>query len=135
VAGVSAAPGQPTLIQCLGEQVQVIAEPGALPPQTMLTCRPVEPGTVPPPPGEVVGETIFRVEASDGENGTLPSSVTIQVTYPPDAGPAAERDRLILGYLDGTEWQPVPEQDAEPADARVRAPADRTGVYALYRQP
>ena len=115
--------------------MQFSAEPDALPAGATLACRPVEPQTVPAPPGPLVGDTIFRLDAAPVEGGKLPGLVTIEVTYPAEAVAPAERARLTLGYLDGSEWKPVPAQDAEPADTRISATVDRPGVYALYRQP
>ena len=65
----------------------------------------------------------------------LPKPIRIQVTYPPDAVPPPERERLTLGFLDGTKWEPLPDQTAEPPTMRISAMTDRTGVFALYVKP
>jgi hypothetical protein len=99
-----------------------------------LVCRQIAPATVPAPPGTIVGETVFRLDASPSEGGALPGPVRLQVTYPPDAVPPAERGRLALAYLDGSAWEPLPDQVADPAASQISAIVDRAGTYALYRQ-
>jgi hypothetical protein len=135
VAAVTTVAGQPTLLRCLDDRVEIEADPGALPAGATLACRRVEPPTVPSPPGPVVAETVFRLDASPVEGGKLPGLVALTVTYPADAIAPADRSRVTLGYLDGPEWKPVPDQDADPPGGRVTAPVDRPGTYALYRRP
>jgi hypothetical protein len=135
-ASVSAVAGRQTLLECLGERVRVTADPDALPPQTLLTCRSADLASgPPPPPGPVVGDIAFRLDASPNASGTLPKPVTIEVEYPDAAVPAAERDRVVLGRLDGSTWAPVPDQAADPDASSISAIVDRAGVYALYRAP
>jgi hypothetical protein len=83
----------------------------------------------------MVDQTAFRVETAPGGTEQLPGPVTLQVTYPPDAVPPVERGRLVLGFLDGSAWAAVPDVVAEPAVMRMSARVNRSGVYALYRQP
>jgi hypothetical protein len=90
---------------------------------------------VPAPPGPAVGGTLFRLDAAPVEGGKLPGLVSVEVTYPAEAVPPADRARLTLGYLDGSEWEPVQAQDADPAGTKVSATVERPGVYALYRRP
>jgi hypothetical protein len=134
-ATVTVAPGRPVLLQCLGTRVQIAADPDALPPQAILTCRPADLGAVLLPPGPVVDEIAFRLDGSPNDAGALPSPVTLQVSYPADAVPVADRGRLVLGFLEGSTWSPVPDQEADLAAGRISATIDRVGVYALYREP
>ena len=119
--------GHPTQLQCLDDRVKIEADAGALPAGATLACRPAAPNTVPAPPGPVVGGAIFRLDAAPVEGGRLPGPATIEVTYPADAVAPADRARVTLGYLDGSEWKPVPAQDADPAAMRVSALVDRPG--------
>jgi hypothetical protein len=100
----------------------------------MLTCRGIDPASVPPVPGALVGDALMRLDVTPPAD-KLPKPVRIQVTYPPDAVPQAERERLTLGYFDGAKWEPLPDQTAEPQSTRIIVMTDHTGVFALYRQP
>lgn len=132
---VTVTPGQPAVLRCLDNRVTVQADPDGLPAQTVLTCRPGAPTGVPEPPGPVVAEIIFRLDVTPSPGQSLPKPVNLQVTYPSGAVPPPDREQLTIGYLDGTEWKPVPEQTNQPSANRVTAMVDRPGVYALYRQP
>lgn len=132
---VTTVAGQPTVLECLDGRVRIAADAGDLPAGAALSCRPVEPGSVPAPPGSIVEGTVFRLDGSATTGSTLPSPATLQVAYPADAVTPADRARLTLGYLDGPTWRSLPDQDADPAEARVSAEIDRPGVYALYRRP
>jgi hypothetical protein len=101
----------------------------------MLTCRPIAANDAPSPPGPIVGEIRFRLDAAPGNGAPLPGKLELQVTYPPDAVPPAERDRLVLGHLDGERWEPLPDLRAEPAASRITVETDLTGVFGLYRRP
>ena len=115
--------------------MEIQVSPGDLPAQTILTCRPIQPGSVPAPPGPLVADTVFELTTSPSAGPTLPGTLDLTVTYPQDAVPADQRDQLVLGYLSGTTWTPLPAQDAEPDEAQVAAGTNRAGVYGLYRQP
>ena len=134
-ATVTVAPGRPVLLQCLGTRVQIAADRDALPPRAILTCRPADIAAVLLPPEPVVDEIAFRLDGSPNDAGALPHPVTLEVSYPVDAVPVADRDRLILGYLEGATWSSVPDQEADLAASRIAATIDRVGVYALYREP
>jgi hypothetical protein len=110
-------------------------DPDVLPPQAILTCHPADLAAVLLPPGPVVEEISFRLDSSPNDAGALPNPVSVQVSYPVDAVPVADRGRLILGHLEGATWSPVPDQGADQAAGSIAATIDRVGVYALYREP
>jgi hypothetical protein len=122
-------------LQCLGTRVKITADPDALPPQAIVTCRPADLAAVLLPPGPVVDEIAFRLDGSPNDAGVLPNPVAVQVSYPVDAVPVADHDRLVLGYLEGTVWSRVPDQETDQAPGSIAATVDRDGVYALYREP
>lgn len=134
-ASVTTAEGEPTLLRYLGDRVRLSADPDALPPDLMLTVRPVEAGTVPQPPGPITSEIIFRLGVEPSDMAALPAPLALQVTYTAAGTQAGEQGRPVLGYFDGQRWAPVPNQSADVAANRVSADVTRTGVYALYRQP
>jgi len=131
---VTVLPNQPTTLRCLDDRVQVQANPGSLPPQTILTCRPIEPGSV-TPPSPLVNDTVFELTSSPGTSSALAGRLDLTVTYAADAVPEDERDQLTVGHLNGDHWEPLPNQVEEPEQTRIRASVDRPGVYGLYRQP
>jgi hypothetical protein len=108
---------------------------GAVTAQAILICRPIESGSVPAPPGPLVADTAFELATSPGVGQTLPAPIALTVTFPPSAVPADQRERLVLAYLNGTTWTPLPDQDAEPDETQISASVDRAGIYGLYRQP
>jgi hypothetical protein len=132
---VTVAANQPTTLRCLDNRVEVQAGPGALPPQTTLTCQPIEPGSVPKPQGDMVGDAVFELTSRPATGDRLPARVNLAVTYPEDAVAPEDRDRLALAYLDGTRWTRLPEQANDVNAHRVSATVDRAGVYVLHRQP
>jgi hypothetical protein len=134
-SSVTVAPGRPAQLRCLDERVTVEIGPDAFSTQSTFSCRPTDPSRVPPPPGEIVSETIFRLDVPPGGSPALRDQVELAVTYPPGAIPPAERGRLVLAYLDGSHWERLPDQEADPSTTRVTAKIDRAGVYALYRRP
>jgi hypothetical protein len=135
VVQVTTAPGRPTQLRCLGERVTVMANADALPPQLTLTCGPVDAGSVPPSPSSVVGGTLFRLGINPSDGNNLKGTVDLRLTYPGEAVPSADRGRVALGYLDGSNWTILPDQTSEPATTSVSAKTDRAGVYALYLKP
>src|SRR5205814_10507490 len=71
VARVTTAAGRPNQLRCLGERVTVMADAEALPPGLTLTCGPVDPASVPPPPNPVVNGTLFRLEVAPADGNAL----------------------------------------------------------------
>jgi hypothetical protein len=115
--------------------VQVQAAPGALPAQTILTCRPIDPSSVTPPPEPVVGDIVFELTSSPGTATALASKLDLTVTYAGGAIPVEQRESLTLGYLNGDHWEVLPDQDPDPDQTVIGAKVDRPGVYGLYQQP
>ena len=113
----------------------MMAEADALPPQVTLSCGPVDPASVPPPPNPIVNGTLFRLEVAPADGNNLRGRVDLRITYPPDAVPSTDRSKLVLGYLDGSTWTIQPDQTAEPSNNTISAKVDRAGVYALYPRP
>src|SRR3954454_1695731 len=106
-----------------------------MPDQMMLTYVPIAPAAVPPPPGPIVANIIGRLDAAPTSGDRLGGEVEIQVTYPANAVPPADRGKLALGRFNGTAWEKLQDQNADQAGNRITARTDRTGIYALYRQP
>jgi hypothetical protein len=134
-SSVTVTAGQPTILRCLDDHVQAQAAPGALPPQTSLTCRPIDPGSVPPPPEPIVGGTVFDLTSSSGTSTTLPGKLDLTVTYAAGVVPVEQRESLTLGYLNGDHWEALPGQAPDPDQTVIGAKVDRPGVYGLYQQP
>jgi hypothetical protein len=134
-SSVTVTPGQVTTLRCLDNRVQIQGGIGALPAQTLLTCRPIDPGSVPAPAGPIIAETVFEVTSGPGNASTLPATLNLLVTYPVDASTPPDGRGLVLGYLDGDTWTELPEQSVQADQHRISSNINRAGVYGLYRQP
>ena len=132
---VTTTPGQPLLLRCLGDRVQVSANPDSVPAQTTVSCRPAEPSGVAPPPGPIVNDTLFQLDVEVRNGRELTSPLDLQVTYAPNAVPPDQRNTLKLGFFDGKNWAPVPEQTSDEAARRISARVSEGGIFGLYRQP
>lgn len=132
---VTTTPGQPLLLRCLGDRVQVSAAPDAVPAQTTVSCRPMDAGSIPPPPGPVIDDTLFEINVEVRNGRELSSPLDLQVVYAVNAVPPAERSTLKLGFFDGRNWSAVREQTADQAARRISGKITEGGTFGLYRQP
>jgi hypothetical protein len=131
-SSVTVTAGQATDLRCLDDRVQIQADAGGLPPQTILTCRPIEPGSVPTPPGPFADDTVFELTSSPGTSTSLAGKLDLTVTYPASI-PLDQREKLTLLYLNGKNWEPIADQSPDPDETAIGARVDRPGVYALYQ--
>jgi hypothetical protein len=98
-----------------------------------LSLSAVDPATMPAPPGPVLGELMFDVQALNGCGGTeigqTPSPVNLGVAY--ELG--ADKSSLQIARWDGSTWvdvQTVP--DPSPSNPYISATIQETGVYTVY---
>lgn len=89
---------------------------------------------LPPGPGGLLGDLIFRVSASScggGGLGSLPGEGNLGVSYSSGVAAGKDEGRLRLVYWDGQRWSDAPKQATDPGANYVSATITALGVYAL----
>jgi hypothetical protein len=98
---------------------------------------PIDPASVPPAPGPVVGGLLFQLiaETCDGSPiATLPAEVNLGVQYAdPDAAGLNEQN-FTLARLDtsANQWRPAAKQATDPGANFTSATITEMGFYVLY---
>jgi hypothetical protein len=97
----------------------------------------VDPASVPPPAGGLLGDLVFRIAAgpcNDDWWTAFPNEINIGVRY--GDGLAAGRDEgaFTLAYYDGNSWAPVAKGAADPPNNYVSASVGMAGTYALVQR-
>jgi hypothetical protein len=95
----------------------------------------VDPASVPAPPGPILEDFVFDVQALNGcsgpEIGQLPAPVNLGIAYEVPA----DKGSLQIAYWDGTNWvdvQTVPDPD--PNKPYVSATIQSSGTYTVYTE-
>ena len=102
----------------------------------VLTLRLVDPAAYPGPPGTLVGDLIFQVEARDQQGAVLsqlPAEVYLSVRYT-DADLAGRDDAgVTLARLDpaDNQWKAAPRLLTDPGSNFVAATIGDLGVYVV----
>jgi hypothetical protein len=94
----------------------------------------VDPGSVPGPPGGILGSLVFRVSASPCGGswlGSLPGEGNLGVGYRDGVAAGKDEGRLRLMYWDGQRWSEAPKQATDPGANYVSSTISALGVYAL----
>ena len=89
---------------------------------------------LPPGPGGLLGNLIFRVSASScggGGMGSLPGEGNLGVSYIRGVAAGKNESQLKLMYWDGQRWSEAPKQATDPGNNYVSATISALGVYAL----
>ena len=97
----------------------------------------VDAGSVPPPPGSIVGDLVFRVAAGQcGGAGLseLPSAVNLGVGYRNRVGESVDESKLTLMLYNGSGWTVAPGSVPDPQNNYVSASVTGLGVYAVVQR-
>lgn len=97
----------------------------------------VDGGSVPPPPGAIVGDLLFRLAAAScGGSGLdqLPGAVNLGVAYRNRVGERVDESKLALMLYDGREWTVAPGNAPDPDHNYVSASVTGLGVYAVVQR-
>ncbi|MCC7372391.1 MAG: hypothetical protein IT306_28515 [Chloroflexi bacterium] len=97
----------------------------------------VDAGSVPPPPGGIVGDLAFRLAAAScGGSGLeqLPGAVNLGVGYRNRVGERVDEARLALMRFDGQNWTEAPGNAPDPNNNYVSASVTGLGVYAVAQR-
>jgi hypothetical protein len=102
-----------------------------------VTLTRLDPASQPPPPGEILGNFVFRMTASPCGGAAytvLPSEVNLAVSYTDEVAAGHDESRFALMYFDGTGWTVAPKLFRDAANNHVSASVTGLGVYALVQQ-
>lgn len=94
----------------------------------------VDAGSVPAPPGGVVGDLVFRLAAAPCGGAALtelPHAVNLGVAYRNRIGERVDESRLTLLFYDGQSWTAAPGAQPDPPNNYVSASVTALGVYAV----
>ena len=97
----------------------------------------VDAGSVPPPPGGIVGDLVFRLAAAPcGGSGLteLSSAVNLGVGYQDRVGESVDRSKLTLMLYNGGAWTAAPGSVPDPQNNYVSASVTGLGVYAVVQR-
>jgi hypothetical protein len=98
---------------------------------------PVDPATVPPPPGSPVGGLLFELQAEiceGGALGELPAEVNLGIRYSDQEAAGMGEQGFTISMLDPADrqWRPVEKQAADPPNNWVSATITRMGFYVVH---
>jgi hypothetical protein len=97
----------------------------------------VDAGSVPPPPGGIAGDLVFRVAAAPcGGSGldVLSSAVNLGVGYRNRISETVDESKLTLMLYNGREWTVAPGSQPDPPNNYVSASVTGLGVYAVVQR-
>jgi len=91
---------------------------------------------LPPAPGGLVGDLMFRVGASScgGGLGTLPGEANLGVAYRDRVAQSTDENKYVLVFWDGQTWVPTAKQARDPGANFISATISSPGVYAVVQQ-
>lgn len=101
--------------------------------------HPVDPASVPPPPGTVVGGHLFQLIAEDCDGSpvaVLPQEINLGVRYSDGDASGLNEASFTLSRLDtsANSWRAVEKQAADPSSNFTSATVTEMGYYVLYPQ-
>jgi hypothetical protein len=104
---------------------------------TRMTLRPLDPASVPAPPGSLVDRVVFQLDAQSDCTGVaigmLPNWVNLGITY--NVVPPVDKSRLQIVRLDGGSWTNIDTvPDPVPGNPYVSTTINRAGTYALMQR-
>jgi hypothetical protein len=138
-ASACAPAGQQTVVS-LPDGRASVQVPASMPQSVRVTLSElsITSPSVPPTSGLRVGSLIVRLEAERCEGGSLaplPAEVSLVMRYSELDVSSLDETRLVLALLDSAsqQWQPVPNQLADPLGNSVSAGVTTAGVYTVYQ--
>jgi hypothetical protein len=101
--------------------------------------QPIDPASVPPAPGPVVGGILFQLvaETCDGTPiAVLPAEVNLGVHYADADAAGLNEASFTLARLDTTanQWRPAAKQATDPPNNFTSATITEMGYYVLYQR-
>jgi hypothetical protein len=138
-ASACSTPGQEMSFQSGDGRVDVKVFPSLNQAVKFSIRLPVDPASVPPPPGTPVAGLLFQLlaESCDGTPiPTLPAEVNLGVHYA-DADAAGRNEaNFTIARLDTTanQWKPSAKQASDPASNLTSATITEMGFYVLYEK-
>jgi hypothetical protein len=101
--------------------------------------HPIDPASVPPAPGQVVGGLLFQLiaEACDGTPiATLPAEVNLGIRYTDAEAAGLNEANFTVARLDTTanQWRTAEKQAADPPNNLTSATVSEMGYYVLYQR-
>jgi hypothetical protein len=100
---------------------------------------PVDPASVPPAPGPIVGNILFQLmaETCDGTPlATLPAEINLGVSYTDADAVGMNEGTFTLSWLDSSanRWNPALKQATDPPANYASATITDMGYYVLYQR-
>jgi len=132
-------PGQDISFQSADGRVAVHVFPSMTQSVKFSIRMPIDPASVPPPPGPPVGGLLFQLLA-EGCNGgpipTLPAEVNLGVHYSDADASGRTEANFTLARLDTTanQWGPAAKQATDPNSNLTSATVTEMGFYVLYQK-
>ena len=96
----------------------------------------VDPSSVPPPPGSLIGQFVFRLGASQcGGSGmaALPGENNLGVGYSDNAAAGHDKTKFSLMFWDGQSGRPPRSRRTTRAPSTSRHTISALGTYALVQ--
>jgi len=100
---------------------------------------PIDPASVPPAPGPIVGGLLFQLiaETCDGVPlASLPAEINLGLSYSDADAAGMNEDTYTIGRLDTTanRWGPTEKQATDPPANFTSATITEMGYYVLYQR-
>lgn len=121
-----------------GGSVAVRVVNAGLPSSVWIGVDPVNPGSVPPPPGgaTVLDSLVWNIGSGAGCDGggaaQMPGAVNLGIRY----FVSADKSKLQIVRLAGGQWVEVPTvPDPSPTNPYISATIQETGTYAVIQKP
>jgi hypothetical protein len=132
-------PGQEMTFQSGDGRVEVKVFPSLSQAVKFSIRLPVDPASVPPPPGAPVGGLLFQLiaESCDGNPiPTLPAEINLGVHYADADAAGANEANFTLARLDtsANQWRQAQKQATDPGSNFTSATITEMGFYALYQK-
>ena len=100
---------------------------------------PVDPGAVPPTPGNVIGGLLFQVVAEACDSPPIPvlsSEANLGLRYSDGDASGRNEANFTIARLDtsGNQWRDAPKQANDPPNNFASATIAEMGFYVLYQR-
>lgn len=137
-AAVCTTPGQEIAFQSADSRVTVRVFSTMSQSLKFSIRQPIDPGSVPPPPGTVVGGLLFQLiaETCDGAPlATLPAEINLGIHYSDAEAAGLNEAAFKISRLNTNtnQWQPEAKQAADPAANFTSATITEMGYYVLHQ--
>ncbi len=130
-------PGQDTVFTSHDDKMALRVFGSSSRPVQVVLYLVINAHTAPPPPGDLVGQLVYEVWASDcGANRMpeLPAEVNLGIRYNSADVGGRDTSRFVIGRLDmnTATWVPVEKQANDPPASYISATITQTGYYMVW---